>query len=514
VYEALSAVPNGCFTVAAAFGNVHGVYSPGNAGAPAAVLRRNAAAPAWITAESAKGIGSWVDRERASRPALQRIAAGDRVPGAMRLRRNAAWHACRVPPGGFTAASSADLSWAAAGPRLGHSAGGMRAEAASFVPRAACRATGVRCSCGAVAFSSCCLPPPADGLASPDASLVEDEGSEAPEGERWAGPGVATACSSSPMAPPCSDATLAYLEAHPAAVLNGCNEAEDGSCHVKVPAVEVEGLGVFVASDCVGPSKSDVSVSGSDSQQYQNVTAEATAEDYSEKISEAIREAGLVRRLPVLMQGMRNAHSSWCGCGSLSALPYIVAQFVSQAFVRRGLGRLWQLFMMPCVLLSVEVFFGFTLVVGFTVKLDPEILGNAQKFIAEKIGGKADDKPVKFVFHGGSGSDLKDIRQAIEYGVIKMNIDTDTQWAYWDGIRSFEAKYKPYLQSQIGNPDGPDKPNKKYYDPRVCMRSAEQSTVARLQQCFEDLRSISTLGLGEPEPAKNVAGPRRGGLPA
>jgi len=148
------------------------------------------------------------------------------------------------------------------------------------------------------------------------------------------------------------------------------------------------------------------------------------------------------------------------------------------------------------------------------VKLDPEILGNAQKFIAEKIGGKADDKPVKFVFHGGSGSDLKDIRQAIEYGVIKMNIDTDTQWAYWDGIRSFEAKYKPYLQSQIGNPDGPDKPNKKYYDPRVCMRSAEQSTVARLQQCFEDLRSISTLGLGEPEPAKNVAGPRRGGLPA
>ncbi|CAK0822336.1 unnamed protein product [Prorocentrum cordatum] len=253
----------------------------------------------------------------------------------MRLRRNAAWHACRVPPGGFTAASSADLSWAAAGPRLGHTAGGMRAEAASFVPRAACRAMGVRCSCGAVAFSSCSLPPPADGLASPDASLVEDEGSEAPVGERWAGPGEATACSSSPMAPLCSDATLAYLEAHPAAVLNGCNEAVDGSCHVKVPAVEVEGLGVFVASDCVGPSKCDESVSGSDSQQYQNATAEATAEDYSEKISEAIREAGLVRRLPdvppwlleVLMQGMRNAHSSWSGCGSLSALPYIVAQF-------------------------------------------------------------------------------------------------------------------------------------------------------------------------------------------
>ncbi|CAK0908554.1 unnamed protein product [Prorocentrum cordatum] len=92
--------------------------------------------------------GPWVDRERASRPTLQRIAAGDRVPGAMRLRRNTAWHACRVPPGGFTAASSADLSWAAAGPRLGHTAGGMRAEATPFVPRAACRAVGVRCNCG------------------------------------------------------------------------------------------------------------------------------------------------------------------------------------------------------------------------------------------------------------------------------------------------------------------------------------------------------------------------------
>eukprot|EP00959_Pyramimonas_sp_CCMP1952_P339201 7103896-Pyramimonas_sp.AAC.1 len=95
------------------------------------------------------------------------------------------------------------------------------------------------------------------------------------------------------MAPPCPDATLAYLEAHPAAVLNGCNEAEDGCSHVMVPAVEVEGLGVCVASDCVGPSKSDESVSGSGSLQFQNATAEATAEDYSEKISEAIREAGL-----------------------------------------------------------------------------------------------------------------------------------------------------------------------------------------------------------------------------
>jgi fructose-bisphosphate aldolase class II len=148
------------------------------------------------------------------------------------------------------------------------------------------------------------------------------------------------------------------------------------------------------------------------------------------------------------------------------------------------------------------------------VKLDPEILGKAQKFISEKLDGKGGDKPVKFVFHGGSGSDLSDIRKAIDYGVIKMNIDTDTQWAYWSGIREFEAEYRPYLQTQIGNPDGADKPNKKYYDPRVCMRSAETSTVNRLQKCFEDLKSVGSMGLGDPEPAKNVALPRRGGLPA
>lgn len=148
------------------------------------------------------------------------------------------------------------------------------------------------------------------------------------------------------------------------------------------------------------------------------------------------------------------------------------------------------------------------------VKLDPEILGNAQVFISEKLGMEAGSKPVSFVFHGGSGSDLKDIRQAIEYGVIKMNIDTDTQWAYWSGIKSFEAKYHDYLQSQIGNPDGADKPNKKYYDPRACMRSAETSTVARLGQTFEDLLCVERLGLGPPEQPKNVLGPRRGGLPA
>ena len=92
------------------------------------------------------------------------------------------------------------------------------------------------------------------------------------------------------------------------------------------------------------------------------------------------------------------------------------------------------------------------------VRLDPEILGNSQKYIAEKIGAKEGTKPVYFVFHGGSGSDIKDIKQAIDYGVIKMNIDTDTQWAYWNGVKEFEAI--PLLQTQIGNPTAPRSPTK------------------------------------------------------
>lgn len=148
------------------------------------------------------------------------------------------------------------------------------------------------------------------------------------------------------------------------------------------------------------------------------------------------------------------------------------------------------------------------------VKLEPKILDKAQKYISEKLGDKApaDKKPVMFVFHGGSGSDVSDIREAIDYGVIKMNIDTDTQWSYWEGIKNFEAKYHDYLQSQIGNPEGEDKPNKKYYDPRECLRSAEVNTVARLGRSFEDLRCTKICGLGEATPA-NVLGPRRGGLP-
>jgi len=123
------------------------------------------------------------------------------------------------------------------------------------------------------------------------------------------------------------------------------------------------------------------------------------------------------------------------------------------------------------------------------VKLTPVILHNSQEFIRKKFN--TDEKPVNFVFHGGSGSDQKDIREAIGYGVIKMNIDTDTQWAAWDGVRKYEAKYHDYLQGQIGNPEGEDKPNKKYYDPRKWMREAETSMVARLEQAFADLNCIN-----------------------
>lgn len=125
------------------------------------------------------------------------------------------------------------------------------------------------------------------------------------------------------------------------------------------------------------------------------------------------------------------------------------------------------------------------------VKLTPSILGNAQKYIKAKKGG--DDKPVFFVFHGGSGSSREEIREAIGYGVVKMNIDTDTQWAYWDGVRAYEAKNRGYLQGQIGNPDGAEKPNKKFYDPRVWTRSGEKFLVDRMKAAYEDLNCINVL---------------------
>lgn len=126
------------------------------------------------------------------------------------------------------------------------------------------------------------------------------------------------------------------------------------------------------------------------------------------------------------------------------------------------------------------------------VELKPIILHNTQKYIQEKEGLE-DPKPMKFVFHGGSGSSVEDIQYAIEAGVIKMNIDTDTQWAFWEGIRSYEAKYHDYLQGQIGNPEGPDKPNKKYYDPRLPLRAAEESMAKRLVKAAEDLKCVNVL---------------------
>ncbi len=122
------------------------------------------------------------------------------------------------------------------------------------------------------------------------------------------------------------------------------------------------------------------------------------------------------------------------------------------------------------------------------VKLTPKILDNSQKFIQEKF--KTAEKPVNFVFHGGSGSTPEEIKEAISYGVIKMNIDTDTQWATWEGVLKFYKANEGYLQSQLGNPDGADKPNKKYYDPRVWIRKGQESMVARIKQAFEDLNAI------------------------
>ncbi len=126
------------------------------------------------------------------------------------------------------------------------------------------------------------------------------------------------------------------------------------------------------------------------------------------------------------------------------------------------------------------------------VILRPEILKNSQEFIRKKFGLDK-EKPVSFVFHGGSGSDLKDIRNAIDYGVIKMNIDTDTQYAFLEGVREYFDKYRDYLQSQIGNPEGDDLPNKKYYDPRKWLREGEKSFVKRLKRAFEDLRNTQEI---------------------
>ena len=123
------------------------------------------------------------------------------------------------------------------------------------------------------------------------------------------------------------------------------------------------------------------------------------------------------------------------------------------------------------------------------VELRPEILHNSQTYIETEF--KTATKPVYFVFHGGSGSPQHQIREAIGYGAIKMNIDTDLQWAFWEGVHGFYQKNEDFLQGQLGNPGGADKPNKKYYDPRVWLRKGEESFIKRLEVAFDDLNCIN-----------------------
>ena len=125
------------------------------------------------------------------------------------------------------------------------------------------------------------------------------------------------------------------------------------------------------------------------------------------------------------------------------------------------------------------------------VELRPDILKNSQEYVQKKFD--TIENPINFVFHGGSGSSREDIRKAIEYGAIKMNIDTDIQWAFWEGIHQYYLDKKDYLQGQIGNPKGEDQPNKKFYDPRVWLRSGEQAIIDRLKLAYEDLNCIGVI---------------------
>ena len=125
------------------------------------------------------------------------------------------------------------------------------------------------------------------------------------------------------------------------------------------------------------------------------------------------------------------------------------------------------------------------------VKLTPKILKNSQEYISKEYNVPANT--IDFVFHGGSGSTVEEIREAIGYGVIKMNIDTDLQYAYVEGIRDYMGAKADYLAAQIGNPDGDDAPNKKHYDPRVWIREGEKTFITRLKKAFEDLNNVNTL---------------------
>lgn len=125
------------------------------------------------------------------------------------------------------------------------------------------------------------------------------------------------------------------------------------------------------------------------------------------------------------------------------------------------------------------------------VKLTPKILKNSQEFVSKKY--KVEENHIDFVFHGGSGSTVEEIQEAIGYGVIKMNIDTDLQYAFTEGIRDYMINKKGYVSTQIGNPDGDDVPNKKHYDPRKWLREGEVTFIARLEKAFKDLNNINTL---------------------
>lgn len=125
------------------------------------------------------------------------------------------------------------------------------------------------------------------------------------------------------------------------------------------------------------------------------------------------------------------------------------------------------------------------------VQLTPKILRNSQEYVAQKHN--LPHNALNFVFHGGSGSTPEEIKEAVSYGVVKMNIDTDTQWATWEGILHYYQQHKDYLQGQLGNPEGADKPNKKYYDPRAWLRAGQQSMIARLEKAFHELNAIDVL---------------------
>jgi fructose-bisphosphate aldolase class II len=161
---------------------------------------------------------------------------------------------------------------------------------------------------------------------------------------------------------------------------------------------------------------------------------------------------------------------------------YTQPQHVSYAF--KELSKVGKLFSVAAAFGNVHGVYS-----PGNVELRPEILMNSQTYIEHEL--KTKPKPVYFVFHGGSGSPQHQIREAISYGAIKMNIDTDLQWAFWEGVKNYYKKNEDYLQGQLGNPQGPDKPNKKQYDPRVWLRKGEETFIKRLEVAFDDLNCIN-----------------------